>query len=203
MRTFQHRTLAANLLFGACMLEKSKLFSLKQEAVMRKRLYFVLPDISSALRTADDLLLARVEDRHMYFLAKRGTGLGKLHEAGAQQKSDRVHGAENGLAVGALCGLLVSSAVFAMQPDGLHVKLIFVLLMTLFGALFGFWTGGLVGSSIPNSRLTQFQPDIDAGRVLLMVDVPLSRTDEIQELIGSRHPEAVARGFEPAIPAFP
>jgi hypothetical protein len=41
---------------------------------MRRRLYFVLPDVDSARRTADDLLLARVEDRHMRFLARRGTG---------------------------------------------------------------------------------------------------------------------------------
>ena len=32
---------------------------------MRRRLYWLLPDVESARRTADDLLLARVEDRHM------------------------------------------------------------------------------------------------------------------------------------------
>ena len=32
---------------------------------MRRRLYFVLPDVESARRTADDLLLARIEDRHI------------------------------------------------------------------------------------------------------------------------------------------
>src|SRR5438552_2571485 len=36
---------------------------------MRRRLYFLLPDVESARHTADDLLLARVEDRHMHFLA--------------------------------------------------------------------------------------------------------------------------------------
>jgi hypothetical protein len=33
---------------------------------MRRRLYFVLPDLESAQRTADDLLLARVDDRNTY-----------------------------------------------------------------------------------------------------------------------------------------
>ena len=89
------------LLFLACVLLRSKLSNKWMQVIaMRKRLYFVLPDISSASKTADDLLLARVEDRHMHFLAKRGTDLGKLHEAGAQQKSDRVHGAESGMAFG-------------------------------------------------------------------------------------------------------
>ena len=170
---------------------------------MRKRLYFVLPDVSSANRTADDLLLARIEDRHMRFLAKRGTDLGRLHEAGSQQKSDRVHGAQTGMAAGAFCGMLLGIAVFAWQPEGLNISQMFILGMTLLGSLFGIWTGSMAGASVPNSRLKQFQQDMDAGRVLLMVDVPRQRIDEIQELIGRRHPEAFARGQEPSIPAFP
>jgi hypothetical protein len=60
---------------------------------MRRRLYFLLPDVESARRIADDLLLARVDDRHMHFLARRGTDLGELHEAGYLMKSDLLHGA--------------------------------------------------------------------------------------------------------------
>ena len=58
---------------------------------MRHRLYFVLPDLASAIRTANDLLLARVEDRHMHFLGRRGMSLGELHEASYLQKSDLRH----------------------------------------------------------------------------------------------------------------
>ncbi|HEY6240757.1 MAG TPA: hypothetical protein VIW78_07945 [Burkholderiales bacterium] len=57
---------------------------------MRRRLYFLLPDLGSAIQTANDLLLARVEDRYMHFLAKRGMSLGQLHEANYLQKSDAV-----------------------------------------------------------------------------------------------------------------
>ena len=46
---------------------------------MLRRLYWLLPDVESARRTADDLLLARVEHGHMHFLARRGTDLGALH----------------------------------------------------------------------------------------------------------------------------
>ena len=63
---------------------------------MRRRLYFLLPSVDSARRVANDLLLARVEDRYMRFLARRGTDLGDLHEASYAQKSDIVHGAEPG-----------------------------------------------------------------------------------------------------------
>ena len=60
---------------------------------MRLRMYVTLPDLASAKQLANDLLLARVEDRYMHFLAKRGTDLGELHEASYLQKTDTVHGA--------------------------------------------------------------------------------------------------------------
>ena len=55
---------------------------------MRRRLYVVLPDLASARQTANDLLLARIEDRHMHFLARRDLALGELHAAGVLQKTD-------------------------------------------------------------------------------------------------------------------
>ena len=79
---------------------------------MRRRLYFLLPDVESARRTADDLLLARVEDRHMHFLAKRGTDLAELHEAGYLIKTDFLHGAGVGLGLGASFSARSSSARF-------------------------------------------------------------------------------------------
>ena len=137
---------------------------------MRRRLYFLLPDLGSAIRTANDLLLARVEDGSMHFLAKRGMSLGELHEANALQKSDAVHGAELGFVI---------------------------------GAVFGAWAASLVALSVPNTRLKPFQKDIDAGKILLMVDVPPSRIEELKELVSRRHPEATTHGIEPTLPAFP
>jgi len=53
-----------------------------------------------------------------------------------------------------------------------------------------------------HAALKPFQKDIDAGKSLLMVDVPTSRVEELRELV-SRGPEAMAHGIEPTIPAFP
>lgn len=159
---------------------------------MRRRLYFILPDVESARRTADDLLLARVDDRHMRFLAKRGTELEPLHEAGYLDKTDIVHGVAVGLALGALLGALAGAAVVAWE--GMTTQLVAVLIGMLVGAPFGAWAASMAGAAVPNSRLAQFAGDIEAGRVLMMVDVPPRRVEEITELVTSRHPEAVSRG---------
>jgi hypothetical protein len=161
---------------------------------MRRRLYFVLPDVESARRSADDLLLARIEDRHMRFLARRGTELDPLHEAGYLDKTDMIHGAAVGLALGAVIGALVGVMVVAYPPEGTNPQLVSVLIGMLIGAPLGGWMASMAGAAVPNSRLRQFQADLEAGRVLMMVDVPFGRVDEITELVVSRHPEAVPRG---------
>jgi hypothetical protein len=170
---------------------------------MRRRLYFLLPDLASAGQTANDLLLARVEDRRMHFLARRGTPLGALREASYLQKSDAVHGAELGLVIGGIGGFLVGVYMVLTPPDGMSLQLVTVLLSTMIGAVFGAWASSLVAMSVPNTRLRAFQPDIDAGKILLMIDVPLARVEEVQELVTRRHPEATAHGVEPTLPAFP
>lgn len=161
---------------------------------MRRRLYFLLPDVDSAKRAADDLLLARVEDRHMRFLAKRGTVLEPLHEAGYLDKSDMVHGAAVGLGLGGVIGALVGALIVAYPPEGTHPQLVAVLIGMLVGAPLGGWVASMVGAAVPNSRLKQFEADIEAGRVLMMVDVPFRRVEEINELVVLRHPEAMPRG---------
>jgi len=170
---------------------------------MRRRLYFVLPDLASARLTANDLLLARVEFRHMHFLARRDIDLGDLHEANPLQKTDLVHGAEVGLILGGIGGLLLGLFVVFSPPPGVTLELIIVLATALGGALLGAWIASLVGASVPNSRLKQYQADIEAGRILLMVDVPPARVEEIRELVHRRHPEASGGAMEPTLPAFP
>jgi hypothetical protein len=173
------------------------------EIPMRRRLYYVLPDIDSARRTMDDLLLARIEVRHIHFLGKRGTAMDGLQEASFLQKSDIVHAAQRGLLVGAglgcVGGLLLMT--YVVTAPAWHIATVF--LSTAFGAGFGGWTSSLVGASIPNSRLRQFADEIENGKFLLMVDVPEHRIADVKSRVGAIHPEALDRGVEVNVPVFP
>lgn len=161
---------------------------------MKRRLYFLLPHLDSAERTADDLLLARVEDRHMRFLARRGTDLGALHEAGYLEKTDLVHGAGVGLVIGAVGGMIVGGLLVAYPPEGTRPELVSILIGMLVGGLLGAWMASMAGAAVPNSRLKQFHAEIEAGKILLMVDVPGSRVAEISDAVARGHPEAMPRG---------
>lgn len=170
---------------------------------MRRRLYFLLPDVACAKRTADDLLLARVEDRRMHFLAKRGTDLGELHECSYAIKTDLARGAALGLVLGALGGAVLGALIVGTPPEGTHPGLASAVIATLVGAVLGVWLGSMAASAVPNSRLRAFQPEIERGRVLLMVDVPYARVDQVREIVLRRHPEATPAGLETRYPAFP
>ena len=170
---------------------------------MRRRLYFLLPDVPRARQVVDELLLARIEARHIHVLARRGTDLEDIPEANVLQKTDVVHGAQVGAVLGALAGLLGGILLVVFPPSGLSMQLVTILIASLLGALFGVWAASLAGAAVPNSKLKQFQSWIDQGRLLLMVDVPLHQCERITELVTRRHPEAVAGGTEPTIPAFP
>ena len=166
---------------------------------MRLRMYVTLPDVASARKLADDLLLARIEDRRMHFLARRGTDLGELHQATYLQKTDAVNAAFRGLLVGGVMGVLIGTAiVYAM-----HVELVAVLLGALIGAALGAWVSTMVGLQVGNSSLKDFDADVAEGKILLMLDIPSGRYEEIRSIIARTHPEAANRGNEPTVPAFP
>ena len=170
---------------------------------MRSRLYFLLPDVASARAIANELLLARIEDRHMHFLAPRGTDLGELHEANFLYKTDMVHGAGIGLMVGSFGGLALGIFVFLMPPEGVTLQLVTILITTVVAALLGAWIASLVGTQVPNSRLNVFKDDIAHGKILLIVDVPSRRAEWLRELILKRHPEVSAKDMESSTLAFP
>jgi len=170
---------------------------------MRRRLYYAMPDLASARKVMDDLLLARVEERRIHFLAKRGTPMDGLHEANILQKSDLVHGAQTGLVLGALLGCAAGALVVSLVLTDSRWQIVTVLGAALLGALLGAWVSSMIGSSIPNSRLKPFETLIEEGKILLMVDVPEHSVEEIRARIGRQHPEALDRGIDAHIPVFP
>jgi hypothetical protein len=170
---------------------------------MRRRLYFIMPDLPSARRAMEDLLLARIEERHVHFLGKRGDPMDGLHEANILQKSDVVHGAQLGMVLGAVLGVILGGTMVLAGAADDHWQIVTVLGAGVVGALFGLWVASMVGSAVPNSRLRRFQQAIDDGKLLLMVDVPKHRVDEIRAMLNAEHPEAEDRGIDPYIPAFP
>ena len=170
---------------------------------MRRRLYYLLPDVPSARALLDELLLKRIEERHIHFLAAEGSLPVDMPDASFLHKTDLVHGAQLGMMIGGGAGLLVGALLVAFPPDGLTLQTIAILIAGIGGALFGAWASGMNAAAVPNSRLRPFAERIAAGAVLLILDVPHSRVQEMEAMMAQRHPEIDFGGQDAHVPAFP
>ena len=171
---------------------------------MRRRIYWLLPDVASARRIMDDMLLARIDERHMHFVAREDIDLSGLHAANTLQTSDVVRASQMGALFGAVTGAAAGTVLawyFPIAGDPPQWELVVVLAIA--GAVFGIWTSSMIGVSTPSRRLRRFEPAIEQGQILLMLDVPRGRVEQIETLLQKLHPEAHLEGIEPNIPAFP
>jgi hypothetical protein len=171
---------------------------------MLRRIYWMLPDVESARRTMNDLLLARVDYRQIHFVAREGSDMTGLHAASLWQTSDVVRSAEMGLIVGAGVGALLGALVAVHYPIvGDQPQWGVAAALAVAGAAFGTWASTMIGVSTPSKRLERFTPQIEQGQILLMVDVPMWHVEAIEARLRELHPEAHLEGTEPDIPAFP
>lgn len=169
---------------------------------MRRRLYFMLPDVSSARTMLDELLLARVDERHMHFCAREGMLPADMPEANAFQKTDLIHGAEIGMLIGGISGLLAGGLWLIFPPESIEMRMLALALSAIGGCFFGSWVSAKSARTIPSSSLRPFLSDIETGKVLLMVDVPFKRVTEIQQLVSKLHPEIRFGGVDSHVPVF-
>ena len=170
---------------------------------MRRRLYFLFPNIEVVRKVVDELLLARIDEGHMHVMARDGTPMKGLPEANVFQKSDLIHGMEMGLVIGGLTGFVSALIAMGFTDGGLPLGVGGIFTMTLGGAFMGVWASGMIAGDVPNSQLKAFEKAIRSGEILVMVDTPKQRVNEITELVKSHHPEADIMGVEPTMPAFP
>jgi hypothetical protein len=170
---------------------------------MLRRIYFLVPTVATAKAIVDELLLVRIDERHMHIVAREGTPVEDLPEAKVAQSTDLVPALQRGVAAGGVMGLLAGAVAVTFPPAGVVLGGGAVLGLTAFGAGFGAWMSSMVGVALPNSRIKQYQGAIDAGQLLLMVDVRRDRVEEVEKMVTRHHPDAELEGIDPNIPIFP
>jgi hypothetical protein len=84
-----------------------------------RRIYFLVPSVASAKAIVNAWLLARVEERHIHIVAREGTELEDLPEAGVAQRSDLIPAVEKGVAAGGISGLIAGALAVTFPPAGL------------------------------------------------------------------------------------
>jgi uncharacterized membrane protein len=175
----------------------------RQGAHIMRRIYFLVPDLKTARTVTDELLLARIEERHIHVIAREGTELGDLPKASLLQTSDVIPAVERGLAVGGVTGILAGVVAVSFPPAGVVLGGGAILATALAGSGIGAWMASMIGVDVKNTRIKQFEESIAKGEILFLVDVPKEQVEQIEAMVKSHHPEADIEGTEPHIPAFP
>ncbi|MGU7769080.1 DUF1269 domain-containing protein [Burkholderia sp. MR1-5-21] len=168
-----------------------------------RRVYFLLPTPQCAQSIVTELLVQRVEWRHIHVIANHNIVLDGLPGATLAQRSDLLPSLARGTAVGCATGMLVALIALVFPPAGLPIAGGAVVTITLSGAGFGAWAASMIGVDVPNTRLKRFEEGIGRGELLMMIDIPKDRVHEIESLITQHHVDAHLEGEDPTVPAFP
>ncbi len=167
---------------------------------MNRRLYFLLPDVTSAHEMMHDVLLARINDKRIHFIARPGMSLGDLPEATVSERTELLaEGWEIGVGLGAFLGLIAGLVALAIssrwstEPVSISIVSICMALGFVSG---GLWTA-LVATAVPNHKLKPFKKQIAHGKVLMILLVPFHRVKDIRTLVAKKHPEANFKGTWP------
>jgi len=164
-----------------------------------RRLYVLLPTEASCRAVVGELQADGISPPHLHVIAGLVHDLKDLPEASLWQRTELAHGIEWGVGLGGVAGLLGGLLVVAFPPAGIVVGGGALLAGTAAGAGFGALVTALLGSQEHNHRLDGFQRALAAGQLLLLVDVPRDRVEEVRETILRHHPEASIGSVTPPV----
>lgn len=160
---------------------------------MTTRLYFLVPDETSAKRVTDAIRAKDIDDEHIHAVARRDKyPLDQdIPEAGLSETSDFANAAKRGATIGGAAGIFAGLTAATIAPLGLVAAGGAIAGLSIAGAAAGTWTSTMIGVSVPNSDLKAFHDAIDDGQILMLADVEDQKTDEIKGEILAAHSDAV------------
>lgn len=170
---------------------------------MIRRLYFLMPNLKSAQAVHNELLLARIPEKNMHTIGRADMELDDLPPSNLLQRSDIIHASRMGGVVGGLLGAVFSSFMVLFDWAATGLEGLTILSCALAGVFIGAISSSMIGINVPNRRYKSFMAEIEKGKILFIVDIPVQRLHEIENLLNAYHPEATIKGIDPNIPAFP
>ncbi len=154
------------------------------------RVYLFATNITLTKQIVADVRAYGLEDSALSVIAgDRNLALEPLPEAGLTETSDLLNAAKKGAAAGGAMGLLGGLLAVTFPPSGLAIGGAGVLSATAVGSALGTWMSSMIGISVPNEDLQEFQDRIDAGEVLILIDVEPEREESLISYLQKHHPD--------------
>ena len=159
---------------------------------MKRRLYFLLPDVAHARAVVARLETNGIESKYTHVIAAQGIDLEDLPLASANQRMDLGARLEtifwDGNLVLFFLALIALTALILMNASGFWLLVPAIIMLTTFIVGVGFTR------YIPNVHLSEFVDALRRREILLMVDVSAGQVARVEKLIHHNHPEAINGG---------
>jgi hypothetical protein len=135
---------------------------------MKTRRVYSTTDMPQARAAMQAARSAGVPDEDLSLIARADIELDEIPSEHRDEHTDFKPAAVRGLAQGGATGLLAGLAAMTFPPLG--VTLAGAVAVGAASALVGAWTSALMGASSPDPIQQKFESEIEAGRILLVVD---------------------------------
>ncbi|MFC3551384.1 hypothetical protein ACFOLC_10220 [Lysobacter cavernae] len=155
---------------------------------MKLRHVFSTPDLDAAQAVMNTARNAGIRDDDILLVARSDIELDAIPNERKEADTDLLPAALRGAAYGGGAGLLAGLAAVVLTPIGL--TLAGAAAAAVAGALVGSWASALVGSSLPDPIRRKFDAEIQAGRILVVLDGS-------KELLTQIEPSLVQAGATP------
>lgn len=137
---------------------------------MKTRCVFSTPNLAAARAAMAAARQAGVPDDDISLIAREDIELQQIPDRRMTGSTDFYPAAVRGAACGGGTGVLLGLIAIAVPPLG--VTLAGATAIALAGAAVGCWTGALVGTDVPDVVHRKFKGEIEAGRILVVIDAP-------------------------------
>lgn len=155
---------------------------------MKTRHVFSTPDLDTARFVMAAARDAGIDDECILLVARSDIELEEIPSERQEADSDFVPAALRGAGYGGAAGLLAGLVAVVVAPIGL--TLAGAGAAALGGALLGGWASALMGSSLPDPVRRKFDDEIQAGKILVVIDAS-------KEALAGAEPAMVRAGATP------
>jgi hypothetical protein len=148
---------------------------------MKMRRVFSTPDLPAAQRAVSAAKTAGIADDDISLLARSDIEMEKIPKDRIDASTDFVGAAMRGAGAGGVIGLLGGLVAVAIPAIGITVA--GVALIAVASSAVAGWSAALAGSALPSPVRRKFEEEIEAGRILVVVDGAASKASDVDEAI--------------------
>ena len=150
---------------------------------MKIRHVFVTQDVLQARNALLALRDQGVGVDDISLVARSDIELDRIPDDLKEADTDFLPAAMRGMGIGGATGLLAGLAAVVFTPVG--ITLAGAAAIGAMGALVGGWSSALMGSALPDPVRQQFDDEISAGRILVLVDAEPDAQPRLQAALAA------------------